>query len=97
MTENYGTERWGLLVSLKVKKENPWLEFRFPAATEVDRIRLSNNRENFFDTDYLTDLKPFNFPSYRIETQADDAHGWLLLSPKTHLNSTRRIHSEKTH
>ena len=67
----YGTERWAARVP-QGKKENPWLEFRFPTATEVDRIRLSNNRENFFDTDYLTDLKPFNFPKYRIETQADD-------------------------
>ena len=67
----YGTERWAARVP-QGKKENPWLEFRFPTATEVDRIRLSNNRENFFDTDYLTDLKPFNFPKYRIETQAND-------------------------
>ena len=67
----YGTERWAARVP-QGKKQNPWLEFRFPTATEVDRIRLSNNRENFFDTDYLTDLKPFNFPKYRIETQADD-------------------------
>ena len=67
----YGTERWAARVP-QGKKENPWLEFRFPTATEVDRIRLSNNRENFFDTDYLTDLKPFNFPKYRIETQTDD-------------------------
>ena len=67
----YGTERWAARVP-QGKKQNPWLEFRFPTATEVDRIRLSNNRENFFDTDYLTDLKPFNFPKYRIETQAND-------------------------
>ena len=67
----YGTERWAARVP-EGEKGHPWLEFRFPTATEVDRIRLSNNRENFFDTDYLTDLKPFNFPKYRIETQAND-------------------------
>jgi hypothetical protein len=67
----YGTERWAARVP-QGEKGNPWLEFHFMKPTEIDRIRLSNNRENFFDTDYLTDLKPFNFPKYRIEIQTVD-------------------------
>lgn len=67
----YGTERWAARVP-QGEKGNPWLEFQFTKPTEIDRIRLSTNRENFFDTDYLTDLKPFNFPKYRIETQTAD-------------------------
>ena len=67
----YGTERWAARVP-QGEKGNPWLEFQFTKPTEIDRIRLSTNRENFFDTDYLTDLKPFNFPKYRIETQTTD-------------------------
>ena len=67
----YGTERWAARVP-QGEKGNPWLEFHFTKPTEIDRIRLSNNRENFFDTDYLTDLKLFNFPKYRIEIQTAD-------------------------
>ena len=91
----YGTERWAARVP-EGEKGNPWLEFRFKKPTEIDRIRLSNNRENFFDTDYLTDLKPFNFPKYRIEIQTAGGEWQQVADSQTNsqLNKTFPFRSD---
>ena len=68
----YGTESWAARAAKKDKKR-PVLTFSFASPQEIDRIRLSKNRENFLATDFLTDIKPFRLPNYRVEVQ--DATG----------------------
>jgi len=68
----YGTESWAARVG-KEDNRRPTLTFTFASPQEIDRIRLSGNRENFLATDFLTDINPFRLPNYRVEIQ--DATG----------------------
>ena len=60
----YGTMAWRARVE-KGAKQRPWVQVDFSQATEINRLRLSNNREYFYDTDYL-DKKPF-LPRYEFD------------------------------
>ncbi len=59
----YGTMIWQARVP-KESKDRPWVRFDFEKTETVHRLRISNNREYFYETDYLT-RKPgvakFNF------------------------------------
>ncbi len=61
----YGTMVW----RAKVEKgqDRPWVQFDLPAMQVVNRIRVSNNREYFYDTDYL-DKKP-SLPRYEFDVE----------------------------
>jgi hypothetical protein len=60
----FGTMTWRAQFS-KDSEERPWVRFDFAEAKNVERLRLSNNREYFYDTDYL-DRKPF-LPRYEFD------------------------------
>ena len=49
----------------KNAKEKPWVRYDFPEAVTINRLRLSANREYFYDTDYLTQ-KPY-LPRYEFD------------------------------
>lgn len=68
----YGTQAWGAKAP-SGSKEKPWIEFTLPESFEIERIRLSTNREDFFETDYLDDLNKYNVGGYRVEVAAPDA------------------------
>ena len=59
----YGTMIWRAKV--EKGKEQPWVQFDFAESETINRLRLSNNREYFYDTDYL-DRKP-NLPRYEFD------------------------------
>lgn len=59
----FGTMAWR--ASLKDEGEQPWVQIDFPASVEINRVRLSNNREYYYDTDYL-DKKP-HLPRYEFD------------------------------
>lgn len=61
----YGTMIW----RAKVEKdeERPWVQFDFQQPETINRLRLSNNREYFYETDYLT-KKP-NLPRYEFDVE----------------------------
>ncbi|MBL6713358.1 MAG: PSD1 domain-containing protein [Pirellulales bacterium] len=67
---SYGTMIW----RVKTEKggESPWVQFDFDKPETIDRLRLSNNREYFYETDYL-EKKP-NLPRYEfdVDIRADD-------------------------
>lgn len=73
----YGTMVWRCKV--EQGEERPWVQFEFPEPQTVGRLRLSNNREYFYDTDYL-DRKP-NLPRYEfdmeIRTEAGEWKPWV--------------------
>ncbi len=67
----YGTQAWAGRAP-KGGKNKPWVQFTFPAPREVNRIRLSTNREDYLSTDYLLGINKFNFGPYRVETLNPD-------------------------
>ncbi len=60
----YGTMVWRARVE-KDAKERPWVRFDFARPETINRLRLSSNREYFYDTDYLA-RKPF-LPRYEFD------------------------------
>jgi hypothetical protein len=67
----YGTEGWASRAP-KDSKQKPWMEFTFQEAYEINRLRLSTNREDYLETDYLEGLNKYNFGGYRVEVPAGD-------------------------
>ena len=60
----YGTMIWRVKQD-QGDEERPWVQFDFEQPETINRLRLSNNREYFYDTDYL-DRKP-NLPRYEFD------------------------------
>ena len=61
----YGTMAWRARVG--AGEDQPWVQFDFAEPETVSRLRLSSNREYFYDTDYLT-RKPY-LPRYEYDMQ----------------------------
>lgn len=60
----YGTMTWRAKVD-KDSDERPWVRFDFAEPQQINRLRLSSNREYFYETDYL-DKKPY-LPRYEFD------------------------------
>ncbi|MCC9658243.1 PSD1 and planctomycete cytochrome C domain-containing protein [Rhodopirellula halodulae] len=60
----YGTMTWRAKVDDK-QEERPWVRYDFDSPQTINRLRLSSNREYFYDTDYLT-KKPY-LPKYQFD------------------------------
>lgn len=68
----YGTMTWRAKVA-KDAEQKPYVQFNFAKPESIARLRLSSNREYFYDTDYLT-KKP-NLPRYEFDMDILDANG----------------------
>lgn len=73
----YGTMTWRAKAvdkssGAKTGFHQPWVQINFQEAQSIDRLRLSSNREYYYETDYLT-KKP-NLPRYEfdVDTLQDD-------------------------
>jgi len=62
----YGTMAWRARVNNKAEQK-PWVQFDFSKPEKINRLRLSANREYFYDTDYL-EKKP-SLPRYEFDIQ----------------------------
>ncbi len=70
----FGTMTWRGEVD-KDADEKPWVRFDFEESESIDRLRLSSNREYFYDTDYLI-KKPY-LPKYEFDMDVlDEAGEW---------------------
>ena len=67
----YGTQRWQASYN-KQKKQNPWIEFTFEKPIKVGRLRMSTNREYYFETDYLEQKNKFNFDKFLVNVKLTD-------------------------
>ncbi|MCX7412608.1 MAG: PSD1 and planctomycete cytochrome C domain-containing protein [Planctomycetia bacterium] len=67
----YGTQTWRAR-SAEDSSDRPWVEIRFPRVQEVSRLRLSSNRESYFETDYIADGGTYQVPGYRVSAQHTD-------------------------
>ena len=97
----FGTMAWRANAP-KGSKEKPWIEIHFSEPLEVNRFRFSNNREYYFETDYLEKKGTYQFPGYRILAQKADGSwkevgktGWAkqLLEKNPELKkASQRLH-----
>jgi mono/diheme cytochrome c family protein len=71
----YGTQRWQASYN-KEKKQKPWIEFTFEKPVTVGRLRLSSNREYYYETDYLEQKNKFNFDKFLVKVKLSDGT-WL--------------------
>ncbi len=60
----YGTMTWRAKGN-RDSDERPWVRYDFAEPEEINRLRLSSNREYFYDTDYLN-KKPY-LPRYEYD------------------------------
>ena len=67
----YGTQRWQASFH-KEKKQNPWIEFSFDKPVTVGRLRMSTNREYYYETDYLEQKNKFNFDKFLVNVKLSD-------------------------
>ena len=67
----FGTQRWQASYN-KEKDQNPWLEFSFQSPVQAGRLRMSSNREYYFETDYLEKKNQFNFDEFLINVRLVD-------------------------
>ena len=89
----YGTQVWGAK-SPKESKQKPWIEFTFEEPHEIDRIRLSTNREDYLETDYLKDLNKYTFGGYRVEVQ-DDRGQWKQIASTMAFKKLNQDHPDR--
>ena len=61
--------------SPKDSPENPWVTFHFPEPTQISRLRLSSNREDFLETDYINGLHNIQYGDFRLEVE-DESGKW---------------------
>jgi hypothetical protein len=69
---DFGTMTWRAKFP-KDSEERPWVQFEFEESQNVDRLRLSSNREYFYETDYLT-KKPY-LPRYEFDMDVQQSDG----------------------
>ncbi|MFT7515693.1 MAG: hypothetical protein ACI9QL_004927, partial [Candidatus Omnitrophota bacterium] len=74
----YGTMGWSVK-GIKGRKMRPYAAFTFSQPQEIGRLRLSNNREYYYDTDYLEAKGPKHFPEYRVEV-LDESGKWKTIA-----------------
>lgn len=73
--DQFGTMAWRAKVADEGPDagKQPWVQFDFAQPQSIERLRLSNNREYFYDTDYLN-KKPY-LPRYDYEMQIRASDG----------------------
>ena len=73
----YGTQAWGAKAPAE-SKQKPYIEITFPELADFNRIRLSTNREDYLETDYLEGLHRFNFGGYTVEAVGKDGNWYTV-------------------
>ena len=77
----FGTKQW-LAKSAKGNPSKPWLEFLFTEEVSVDTIRISTNRADFLETDYLEGMNRVSYGDFRVALPDDEA-GWRTFCATT--------------
>ncbi|QDV24187.1 PSD1 and planctomycete cytochrome C domain-containing protein [Aureliella helgolandensis] len=90
----YGTEQWAGM-SPEGSDEQPWVEFTFSDPREINRIRISSNREDFLETDYLEGLNTGHVAPYRIEVQ-NDAGQWVPVAATPQYQQLNKQHRPRS-
>jgi mono/diheme cytochrome c family protein len=67
----FGTQMWRSKAP-QGSKEKPWVEIHFAETQEVSRFRFSNNREYYFETDYLASKGYTALPGFKVLALKED-------------------------
>ena len=89
----YGTQAWGCKAPAKTKQK-PFIEFTFAEPAEFNRIRLSTNREDYLETDYLEGLHKFNFGGYRVEA-LNELGEWAPVASSMTSDNQNKQHTKR--
>lgn len=90
----YGTEQWAGK-SPKGSDEKPWVQFTFAEPREINRIRISSNREDYLETDYLEGLNTGHVAPYRIEIKKDDGQ-WVPVAATPQYQQLNKQHKSRS-
>ncbi|MEK9773407.1 MAG: DUF1553 domain-containing protein, partial [Opitutae bacterium] len=77
----FGTQRWQASFN-KENKQQPWLQLSFNKPTTIGRLRLSSNREYYFETDYLEKKTKYNFKNFSVSAKLPDGTWKKLFATK---------------
>ncbi|MGB7325873.1 MAG: PSD1 and planctomycete cytochrome C domain-containing protein [Rubripirellula sp.] len=83
----FGTKGW-IAKSPPKSKERPWVEFEFPELVTVSTIRISTNREDFLETDYLNGMNKANYGDFKIELR-DDEGNWKAFASTSEMQKKK--------
>lgn len=79
----YGTDGWAGKKP-EGTQDYPWVQLTFKQPQEIDRIRMSSNRGDFLETDYLTGLNFVGTDPYIVEVQTEDGQWKEVAGTKQH-------------
>ena len=88
----FGTQRWQASYH-KEANIHPWVEITFPDAVLVGRLRMSSNREYYYETDYLEQKNSFNFADYIVSIQTEDGN-WKSMGSTKDFSKFRKSDSK---
>ncbi len=81
----YGTMAWRARAP-KGSKERPWAQYDFNAPVKANRIRLSSNREYFYETEYLSKMPKLQVQNYDLAAR-NTAGEWIPVLATTQLRN----------
>lgn len=87
----YGTMMWKSKAP-DGSEQKPWVEFHFSSPVSLNRFRISNNREYYFETDFLKKMGG-SPPDFRLSILQDDG-SWKQVSHSKHAQA-RLLASEE--
>jgi len=89
----YGTMVWRAK-SPKGVKEKPWAVITFTEPKAINRIRMSTNREYYYETDYLTTKPKLQFSTYQIQALRPNGT-WRTISDTHRINELNKANSQR--
>ncbi|WP_372717196.1 DUF1553 domain-containing protein [Novipirellula sp.] len=90
----YGTDGWAGKKP-EGSDDYPWVTFTFKEARDINRIRMSSNRGDFLETDYLTGLNFVYVDPYIVEVKTEDGQ-WKQVAGTKHFQSLDKQHPSRT-
>lgn len=95
LTDNkYGTMVWKSKTK-KGDKEEAWVRFDFESPQSVNRLRLSTNREYFYDTDYLNKKSTLPNYQYSVEVKTEDGTWETWLDTRSLSKTLNKKHPQR--
>jgi hypothetical protein len=89
----YGTEAWAARVP-KGSQARPWIQFTFDRPHALHRIRLSTNRQDYWQTDYLEGMNKFAFGPYKVEVLNEDGN-WKQVAATAQMQPLNKKHEPR--
>ena len=74
----YGTMVW-TAAKKEDSEEQPWIQINLSEPVEINRLRMSSNREYYYDVDYLSINASIGFDDYRLEALSPSGE-WIELA-----------------